>query len=303
MGCSGQALSRGDPDGFSRGRTPSGGRRAARRRVSSVGADRFVGRPGIRSTALSLPLGTLQTVDAPEQDPAGSSPASLDQEDYRLAVVDLLWLTSGQPVVLLVEGRRERSDIFMVGRVHGFQRTGGRLRAVERMPGRPESRSATTDETRLRAASRPPDEHAAPGKSRAGLHAKGPVLNTPSFAELGVVQDMAEALAANGILDPFPIQALTCRRAGRARHHRPGQDRHRQDPRLRPPAPPARRRARPTRASASSPMPAGRRPWSSCRPANCASRSPRTSEGGAHPPTSDPRRSTAAGPTSRRSRR
>jgi superfamily II DNA/RNA helicase len=48
-----------------------------------------------------------------------------------------------------------------------------------------------------------------PGNTRAGLHAKGPVLNTPSFAELGVLPATVEALEAVGITHPFPIQALT----------------------------------------------------------------------------------------------
>ena len=38
---------------------------------------------------------------------------------------------------------------------------------------------------------------------------KGPVLNTPSFAELGVLPATVEALEAVGITHPFPIQALT----------------------------------------------------------------------------------------------
>ena len=86
-----EPFSRGVPRACSRGRTPSGGRRAARRRDSSVGADRFVGRPGIRSTAPAYPSVRCATVDAPEQTAAGSSAAirSTD-EDYRLAVVDLL---------------------------------------------------------------------------------------------------------------------------------------------------------------------------------------------------------------------
>jgi superfamily II DNA/RNA helicase len=48
-----------------------------------------------------------------------------------------------------------------------------------------------------------------PGNIRAGLHLKGPVLNTPSFAELGVLPATVEALEAVGITHPFPIQALT----------------------------------------------------------------------------------------------
>ena len=38
---------------------------------------------------------------------------------------------------------------------------------------------------------------------------EGPVLNTPSFAELGVLPATVEALEAVGITHPFPIQALT----------------------------------------------------------------------------------------------
>ena len=38
---------------------------------------------------------------------------------------------------------------------------------------------------------------------------KGPVLNTPTFAELGVLPATIEALEAVGISTPFPIQALT----------------------------------------------------------------------------------------------
>jgi superfamily II DNA/RNA helicase len=38
---------------------------------------------------------------------------------------------------------------------------------------------------------------------------KGTVLNTPTFADLGVLPATVEALEAVGITDPFPIQALT----------------------------------------------------------------------------------------------
>ncbi len=89
--------------------------------------------------------------------------------------------------------------------------------------------------------------------------------------------------------------------AGRARGprpHRPGQDRHRQDPRV--------RRARScsgwTRCPAAASRPRRAR-WSSCRPGNWPSRSPMTSRSpgaGSAPRWSC---STAAGPTSRRSRR
>jgi superfamily II DNA/RNA helicase len=46
-------------------------------------------------------------------------------------------------------------------------------------------------------------------KARARTHEKGTVLNTPSFAELGVLPATVEALEAVGITHPFPIQALT----------------------------------------------------------------------------------------------
>ena len=58
-----------------------------------------------------------------------------------------------------------------------------------------------------------------------------------TFSDLSIDQDMVDALATKGILEPFPIQTQTHpdgpRRPG---HHRPGQDRHRQDARVRPPA-------------------------------------------------------------------
>ena len=86
-------------------------------------------------------------------------------------------------------------------------------------------------------------------------------------------------------------------RARRPRPHRPGPDRDRQDARV--------RRAHPAAARAARRRDQGRAaaPWSSCRPGNWPSRSPRTSRSPA--PGSAPRwsRSTAAGPTSRRSRR
>ena len=65
-------------------------------------------------------------------------------------------------------------------------------------------------------------------------------------------------------------------RPARPRHHRPGQDRHRQDPRLRHPAAAARRRHRRERRGLRRcrSCPASRRRSSSYRPASCASRSP-----------------------------
>ena len=67
-------------------------------------------------------------------------------------------------------------------------------------------------------------------------------------------------------------------RAVRSRHHRPGQDRHRQDPRLRHPPAPARRRARRRGLRRRSRRRASRRRSSSSPPASWPSRSPATCE-------------------------
>ena len=58
-----------------------------------------------------------------------------------------------------------------------------------------------------------------------------------TFAGLGLPADLVAALSREGINEPFPIQALTIRDAPRRpRHLRQGEDRLRQDPRLRAPA-------------------------------------------------------------------
>jgi superfamily II DNA/RNA helicase len=82
-------------------------------------------------------------------------------------------------------------------------------------------RSAPTDPPVPRAARRPsrraaPDRRTYPDHPITGsptpardTFAEGPVLNTQSFAELGVLPATVEALEAVGITHPFPIQALT----------------------------------------------------------------------------------------------
>ena len=66
-----------------------------------------------------------------------------------------------------------------------------------------------------------------------------------SFADFDVRPEIVQALADAGITHPFPIQAMTLPVAlSGPRHHRPGQDRHRQDARLRRAAAAPRRRPR-----------------------------------------------------------
>jgi superfamily II DNA/RNA helicase len=48
-----------------------------------------------------------------------------------------------------------------------------------------------------------------PGVGARRTHEKGTVLNTPSFADLGVLPSTVAGLEAVGITSPFPIQALT----------------------------------------------------------------------------------------------
>ncbi len=129
-------------------------------------------------------------------------------------------------------------------------------------------------------------------------------VELPTFLELGVRPEIVAALEAVGITRSFAIQALTLPgRAGRPRHHRPGQDRHRQDPRLRRPAAapghrPRRRglRRRCRRRQAAGP---GRR--ADPRARRAGGRRPRAGRASSAACACSP--STAAAPTSRRSRR
>ncbi len=70
---------------------------------------------------------------------------------------------------------------------------------------------------------------------------------TATFAELGVQPQIVAGARRRRHHPPVPHPGDDpARRADRPRRHRPGQDRHRQDPRLRHPAAAARRRARAT---------------------------------------------------------
>jgi superfamily II DNA/RNA helicase len=89
------------------------------------------------------------------------------------------------------------------------------------MPGRATKTIGSDRSSRSRAARRPsrraaPDRRTYPDHPITGsptpardTFAEGPLLNTQSFAELGVLPATVEALEAVGITHPFPIQALT----------------------------------------------------------------------------------------------
>ena len=126
-----------------------------------------------------------------------------------------------------------------------------------------------------------------------------------SFADFGVHHDIVDALAEHRHHQPVPDPGDDPPgRPRRPRHHRPGQDRHRQDPRLRHPAPaaghrrPERRRLRhdAVRRQAAG---ARRRPHPRARRAG--RQRPRAAPASCAASACSP--STAAAPTSRRSRR
>ncbi|MGH8895210.1 MAG: DEAD/DEAH box helicase, partial [Actinomycetes bacterium] len=80
------------------------------------------------------------------------------------------------------------------------------------MPGRlPLSRTRSAPTERARSLRGPPPSPVArgPGVRVRTPHEKGTVLNTPSFADIGVLPATVEGLEAVGITHPFPIQSLT----------------------------------------------------------------------------------------------
>ena len=91
------------------------------------------------------------------------------------------------------------------------------------------------------------------------------VLVPPTFADLGVPADLVAVLERARHHHPLPHPGRhAARRARRPRHLRPGPDRLRQDPGLRP---------APRRSTSARPGPASPAGWSSCRPASWPSRS------------------------------
>ena len=129
-------------------------------------------------------------------------------------------------------------------------------------------------------------------------------LESPTFADFDVHPDIVAALAERRHRHPVPDPGDDpAGRPRRPRHHRPGQDRHRQDPRLRRPAaqPHRRPRRRRVRRAGRARQAAGPRRRPDPRARRPGRRRPRARPASAAASASSP--STAAAPTSRRSRR